>query len=138
MLDDDRCRVTAAEVQSTDDGLTAGSAINESGGEVAPHEWAGNETPTQLFEDEDGVGIAQPDSGLLFRQTQRENAHVGEFTPEGAIDALRLFQIGKTLVGNLAVAEAPNAIAQRLLVLSRLKIHVVSSSVLRAGKGAES
>ena len=91
---------------------------------MAPDDRTGNQAASKLFEDEHCVGVAETDPAVFLGKPEREHAHLGELAPERAVDALRLLEVGKAFVRDLAFDEAADAFAQGLLIFGGLEIHV--------------
>src|SRR5262249_23712575 len=98
-------------------------ALDEAGGEVGPHQRAGDEAAAELGEDDHPVGGPEPDAAARLGLAQREDAHLRELAPEPGFDGALALELAQRLHADAPVAEVADASAQRLLVLAQPEIH---------------
>ena len=117
------------EIDATDHRFSAGRTLDDSRREMGPHRRPGHETATELCEDEHRIGVFQTDPVLVLCKAQAEHAHLGQLSPQPAVEGTLLLELGQLFTGNATVAEIAQALLQGLLVLAQSKVHRSNSPV---------
>ncbi len=113
----------SASVNSTHPGAPIGRGFDVAGGEMTPGEGAGNDPPSQFFEDENGFAEAQSNAPGGLGHAQGKDAELGQVPPEVGVGGPFGRESGDRLVGQSARAKSANAFGESSLIVADLEIH---------------
>jgi hypothetical protein len=127
VLEEERARDVAAEVEAPHDDVSLGRAGDEVGCEMGPGDRARSERAAELLEDQDRLGAAEPHAAPRLVDPQAEDAHLGELAPEAAVEAAAL-ERAQLLEGESRGAEGPHPGGELTLLVGRAEAHVTPPS----------